>query len=75
MSYPSNEPANSHGKQTDQLHERYELFESFINQSSEGICLFDQNGRILEWNAGCEVYFGIPYAEAIKKIFGMYSMK
>jgi PAS domain S-box-containing protein len=29
--------------------------------------MYDSNGRIIEWNAGCEVYFGIPYQEAIRK--------
>mgnify|MGYP001568751791 FL=1 len=44
-----------------------ELFRSFVEMSSDGICITDKNGIVIEWNRALEAIFGISYNEAIGK--------
>ncbi|HNK62590.1 MAG TPA: PAS domain S-box protein [Anaerolineales bacterium] len=46
-----------------------EKYRQFFNQSSEGICLIDEGGHIIEWNSAMERLTGIYYAQAVGKYF------
>ncbi len=51
------------------LRESEEKFRSFIEQSSEGMVLLDEAGRVIEWNQAQERITGIPRAEALNTPF------
>ena len=38
---------------------------SFIETSSEAVSLIDEEGKVIEWNAGSEQITGIPKDEAL----------
>ncbi len=44
-----------------------ERFRGIVQQSTDGILLVDEKGRIIEWNNGLEVITGIARAEVIRK--------
>lgn len=46
-----------------------ELFRAFIAQSSEGIILLDEEGRVIEWNPWTESFTHMPRAEVIGQYF------
>jgi PAS domain S-box-containing protein len=47
------------------FHESEARFRSFIEQSSEGMVLIDENGQIIEWNSAQENISGITRAEVL----------
>jgi len=47
------------------LEESENKFRSFIEQSTEGIVLIDEEGKIVDWNRGMEAIFKIPREEVI----------
>jgi PAS domain S-box-containing protein len=47
------------------LEESENKFRSFIEQSTEGIILIDEEGKIVDWNKGMEMIFKIPREEVI----------
>lgn len=47
------------------LSESEEKFRSFVEQSSEGVVLLDEGGRVIEWNQTQERITGIPRVQAI----------
>ncbi len=47
------------------LEESENKFRSFIEQSTEGIVLIDEEGKIVDWNRGMESIFKIPREEVI----------
>jgi PAS domain S-box-containing protein len=49
----------------EKLKESEEMFRSFIEQSSEGAVLLDEQGSIIEWNHAQEQITGIPRQQAI----------
>ncbi len=49
------------------LRESEETFRSFVQESSDGIVLIDDEGVVLAWNAALARTSGIPPGEALKK--------
>jgi PAS domain S-box-containing protein len=49
------------------LQESIEKFRGFMEQSTDGISLADENGVITEWSPGMEAITGIPAKEAVGK--------
>ncbi|MGB8644707.1 MAG: PAS domain S-box protein [Anaerolineae bacterium] len=47
------------------LRESEDKFRSVIEQSSDGLCLTDMNGIVVEWNGGMEQITGIPRTLAL----------
>lgn len=47
----------------EQLRESEARFRNFVEQSSEGFTLLDEQGAIIEWNRACENITGLTYAE------------
>ena len=53
----------------EKLKENEELFRSFVEQSSEGVILLDEEGVIIEWNHAQAAITGIERQQAIGKPF------
>lgn len=59
------EDVTSHKQVEDALRESEAKYHNFVEQSTEGFLLTDENGIILEWNPAVEEITGIPREEAI----------
>lgn len=46
-----------------ELRERDQIFQSFIEQSFDGISLIDEQGRITVWNSALEQFTGCPFED------------
>jgi len=51
------------------LRENEVKYRQFLHQSSEGIALLDESGRVIEWNAALEKLTGILYPQALGQHF------
>jgi PAS domain S-box-containing protein len=51
------------------LRESEEKFRSFVEQSSEGLILVDEEGRLVVWNQALEALYGLPRKEVLGRYF------
>jgi PAS domain S-box-containing protein len=51
------------------LKESEEKFRTVIEQASEGICLLDEKGRVIEWNRGMERIWGLSKNQVAERPF------
>jgi PAS domain S-box-containing protein len=54
--------------------ESEEKFRNLVHNSTDAIIMVNHNGRIIEWNVGCELLFGVSREKAIgRKIWSFIS--
>lgn len=53
--------------QNRELFEKGNIFSNFIHQSAEGICLIDQEGKIIEWNQSMSDLFEVERDRYLQK--------
>jgi PAS domain S-box-containing protein len=47
------------------LKEGEEKFRTFIEQSTDGLAIFDEQGRVIEWNSAVEKISGLPKSQTL----------
>jgi signal transduction histidine kinase len=47
--------------------EREKIIQALIDQSVDGIAIFDKDGKFIEWNTGCEQITGLKHSNVIGK--------
>ncbi len=52
---------------TAELHEANQKFRRLVEESSDGITVIDEEGRVIEWNTAQEKLTGLPRAEVIDR--------
>lgn len=56
-----------HRQAEEELHKSEETFRTFVNESSDGFVIFDENGAVIEWNPAQECLTGISKSDALGK--------
>lgn len=57
----------THRQAWEELHKSEETFRTFVNESSDGFVIFDENGTVIEWNPAQERLTGISKSDALGK--------